>query len=311
MANAGVVNVTEFDFESGTTYAKPKMNASGGKSVGILNSDTNTQLVLSTPLMLTWGVEEFVDDKTGRRSYDMALQFPNSEYSTPAAQKFLENMQAMETQIKADAVKNSKDWFNKQKMGAEVAEALFHPMLRYPKDRNTGEPDPEKAPTMKIKLNFWNDNFDNTEIYDMDQKLLFSPQLQEPGRGPRELIPKGSNIAIVMRCGGLWFANGKYGVTWRFVQGVVKPRASLAGRCLIQLDSNERSKLEAQADNDDEDTGPVVAVDSDEEDEDVKPSFAAAEAAAAAAAPVIPPATEAAAPKTVKRKVVRKVVAKQ
>lgn len=297
MASPMIVNATEFDSTRHVGYSKPKVNASGGKSVNIVNPETQQVLNISTPLVLTWGVSEFVDDKTGKRTYDMALQFPKSEYGTPATERFLAGVKAMEAKIKADAVNNSKEWFNKQKMSPEVIDALFHPMLRYPKDQNTGEPDLERAPTLKVKLNYWDGAFDNTEIYDMNQHMLFGPGKQDPGKGPIELIPKATNVAVVMRCGGLWFANGKFGCTWRLVQAVVKPRPTLAGRCHIQLDTEDRERLAAQGD-DDEDAPlatPTVADDSDGDDDAPKsPSPVAS--------------FEAAEPKkVVKKRVVRKV----
>ena len=296
-----IVNATDFNPSEMVKYAKPKVNASGGKSVGILNAKTQQVLNVSTPLMLTWGVNEYVDDKTGRRTYDLSLQFPKEEYATASTKKFLDGMVEMEKQLKADAVVNSKEWFNKQKMSAEVVDALCHPMLRYPKDPNTGEPDYTRAPTLRVKLNYWEDKFDNTEIYDMDQQLLFGPGKQDPGKGPVELIPKATNVAIVMRCGGLWFANGKFGVTWKLVQAVVKPRATLAGKCHIQLGAEERERLEAQTD--DESTNvPTVVEDSDAEEEDTEPVFAEAAVPEPEPSPPAPEVTK----KVVKRKVVRK-----
>ena len=44
-----------------------------------------------------------MDDKTGKRTYDMALQFPKSEYATPATERFLDGIKAMEAKIKAAA----------------------------------------------------------------------------------------------------------------------------------------------------------------------------------------------------------------
>lgn len=262
-----IVNATEFDSTRHVGYSKPKVNASGGKSVNIVNPETQQVLNISTPLVLTWGVSEFVDDKTGKRTYDMALQFPKSEYATPATERFLAGVKAMEAKVKADAVTNSKEWFNKQKLSPEVIDALFHPMLRYPKDQNTGEPDLERAPTLKVKLNYWDGAFDNTEIYDMDQQMLFGPGKQDHGKGPIELIPKATNVAVVMRCGGLWFANGKFGCTWRLVQAVVKPRPTLAGRCHIQLGTDDRERLAAQSDDDEGAPAavPTIAVDSEDE----------------------------------------------
>lgn len=303
MASPMIVNATEFDSSRHVGYSKPKVNASGGKSVNIVNPETQQVLNLSTPLVLTWGVSEFVDDKTGKRTYDMALQFPKSEYATPATERFLDGIKAMEAKIKADAVTNSKEWFNKQKMSPEVIDALFHPMLRYPKDPNTGEPDLERAPTLKVKLNYWDGAFDRTEIYDMNQQMLFGPGKQEPGKGPIELIPKATNVAVVIRCGGLWFANGKFGCTWKLVQAVVKPRPTLSGRCHIQLDTEDRERLAAQGD-DEEEASVVPTATADSEDEEDAPSTPAP-----APAPSFE-ATPSSEPKrVVKKRVVRKAKA--
>jgi hypothetical protein len=294
IVNAGT---SSFNPTTNVGYTKPRINASGGKSVNIVNPATQQVLNLSTPLVLTWGAQEFVDENTGKRTYDMALQFPKEEYATSATRQFLQNMQAMEEKLKADAVANSKEWFNKQKMSPEVVDALFHPMLRYPRDPGTGEPDTSRPPTLKVKLNYWDGSFDNTEIYDMDQKLLFGNGLQEPGRGPLELIPKATNVAVVMRCGGLWFANGKFGCTWRLVQAVVKPRPTLAGKCHIQLGDDERQVLSAQEDDDSPPVHSTAVVDSDDEADASESPVAAPVAAEPPAAPV---------KKVVKRKVVRR-----
>ena len=295
-----IINAIEFNPNTDMDYKKPTLNKSGGKSVGIINSNTSKSLFISTPLILTWGVNEWGDEQTGRKSYDLSLQFPRDEYKTPQTTKFLEVIVAMEDKIKADAVKNSKEWLNKTKMSAEVVEALFHPMLRYRKDKNTGEPDLTSEPTFKVKLDFWENEF-KCEIYDVDQKLVFPSENDKVS--PMDLIPKATNVAVVLRCGGLWFANGKFGCTWRLEQAVVKPRATLKGKCHIKLDHSDRETLLAQPDEDTEEgTGVVVAEDSDEEE----PSFAAsAPAPAPAPAPTPTPAP------TPKKKVVRrkKVVA--
>ena len=58
---------------STTTYDEPVTNKRGGKSVNIrLNGQP---IVLQIPLMLTWGVNEWVDEQNGSVKYDMALQF--------------------------------------------------------------------------------------------------------------------------------------------------------------------------------------------------------------------------------------------
>lgn len=262
------ISATAFNPVKDVRYTKPKINKSGGKSVGILNSSTNKQLMLSTPLMLTWGVNKFVDDITGKVSYDMSLQFPSSDYANDQTTAFLENIKSFEDKIKQNAVENSKEWLNKTKMSDEVVDALFHPMLKYPKDKNTQEPDYTRTPTLKVKLDYYEQAF-NCEIYDLQQKMLF-PSATDTETSPCELIAKGSNVATVIKCGGLWFANGKFGCTWKLEQAVVKPRSSFKGRCLINLSNEDTQRLQSQPDDEpeeEEETSLELAEDSDIEEE--------------------------------------------
>ena len=278
MASAGsekmIVSGVEFNPETDYTYTKPKVNAAGGKSIGVINSKTMKGLYMSTPLMLTWGVNSFTDDKTGNTTYDMSLQFPKEEYNSPQVESFLNNMKAFETKLKADAIKNCKEWMNKQKMSAEVVDALWTPMLKYPKDKETGEFDYERPPTLRIKMPMWEGVW-KCELYDMDQKQIFP---NDNGLFPPDLIAKATNVATVIQSGGLWFANGKFGITWRFVQAVVKPKQSIMGKCFINLSPDEKETLKKTAPGDDEDDANMVEVvdssDGEDDDEHTMPAAA-------------------------------------
>lgn len=260
-----------------TSFAKPRLNKSGGKAVSVTPKGSNRWLNISTPLMLTWGVNEYVDDQSGRRSYDLSLQFPKAGYETEASSRFLENIKAFEEHLKSSAVKHSKEWLGKSKMSREVIDALFHPMLRYPRDKETGEPDLTRSPTLRVKLNFWDEKFD-CEIYDVQQdasgqqKRLF-PDAEGgmDGPGPMDLISKGSNVACVLVCGGLWFANGKFGCTWKLVQAIVKPKVTMRGRCMLNLSAADRAIMSSQADEEEQEEsgggGVVIADTSDDEEE--------------------------------------------
>ena len=289
------------------SYAKPTVNKSGGKSIRVTSGNGKGSLLLSTPLMLTWGVNEYVDEQTGRRSYDLSLQFPKEEYNTPQAEAFLKNIIDFQNQLKKDAIKHSKEWMNKAKMSDEVIDALFHPIVRYPKDPDTGEPDTTRAPTFRIKLPYWDDKFD-CEIYDMGENVLFP---NDDSVYPIDLIPKGTMIATVLRCGGIWNANGKIGCTWKLVQAVVQPRASLKGRCLITLSGDEKAALQKQAEKEDDVDEDVVGVviedDSDEDDDASTVKNEVAEEVAEEVAQVEPPKAPV---KKVKKKVVRKAKTK-
>jgi hypothetical protein len=251
--------------------------------------------MLECPLMLTWGANKFTDEVSGRTTYKMALAFPRQDYANAETDLFLKKMIELETKIKDDATKNSMEWFNKpkDKMPAQVVDALFNPMLKWPKDPLTGDRDMTKTPSLDVKL----ENYDgfNCELYDVNGEMLF-PDKTDSEVTPLTLIPKLTNIACVIQCGGLWFAGGKFGVTWKLFQGVVQPRPSLKGKCLIKLTPAAKTTMvkAVQEDEVDEHSGEsslVVADDSDVEDEQPAPvKTAPAKAQAAPAAQVTAPA---------------------
>lgn len=251
MSSEDIIDGTKFNGKTGAIFTAPKVNASGGKNIGILNANTKRSLHISTPLMLTWGVNEYRDEKTGKISYDMSLQFPNDEYNTEQLTAFLKNMQEFESHVKESAIANSKEWMNKAKMSTEVVDALFTPLLKYPKDKNTGDFDYSRAPTLRVKIPYWDGVFKNVEIYNTNSDLLF-PLPNSEEQAITDYISKGSNVATIIQCGGVWFANGKFGVTWKLFQCVVKPKQSLNGKCHISLTESDLKKIVVDSDNEDD-----------------------------------------------------------
>ena len=280
MSSITITKAKTFD-ASKISYKEPVVNKRGGKSVQLqLNGE---QLVIQIPLMLTWGVNERIDEQSGRISYDMALQF-NDE--SPSVLKFLDALKLLENKIKDDSCgEMCKKWHGKSKMSREVMDALMYPILKYPrlKDRNgqpTSDPDYDRFPTMKLKIPFWEGNF-NVELYSMDRKPLYLSGKTDPSVTPVNAIPKASHINGLIQCTGIWFAGGKCGVTWKLVQACVRPPARLlgAGTCHVLDDSDDEDAEEAIAQKEEqaEATGPsfeddeVEEIVEEEEEEEVAP----------------------------------------
>jgi hypothetical protein len=261
-----ITNVNTFSTDD-LKYGTPKTNAVGGKSVSIFNTGNNKTFMFMTPLMLTWGVGDY----EGNKKYDMALQFRDED--SDEVRSFQDAMQQFENKIKEDAVKYSKEWFGKAKMTPEVIDALWTPMLKYSKDKLTGEPDTSKPPSMRVKVEYYESNIEQgrspwgkTEIYDLDYNLIF-PQ-QDSQETPLTLIGKGSNTATLIRSGGIWFANGKFGVTWKLGQAIVKPRNAGLGVCKIRLGDSDRATLaSASVESDEDDIVQKTTVEDDDEEE--------------------------------------------
>lgn len=271
-----IVNAKDFSPKANIIFTKPKANNAGGKSVGILNSLSKKSLHVQTPLMMNWGVNLY-DNANGSKSYDFTLQFPREEFGNEDTKNLLDMLVEFEEKVKSEAQKNARDWFGKATMSAEVIDALWSPMLKYPKDQTTGEPDKTRSPTLKLKLPVWEGEF-KFELFDVEHNSLIP---NEDGRGPEEFIQKGSNVACIIQCGGIWFANGKFGVTWKLYQGVVKQVEGLErGKCHIKMTSSEEFPSEEEEslpniakltyDSDGEDVAPKKSQDEPAEEDEPK-----------------------------------------
>jgi hypothetical protein len=274
-----IMNAADFNPKTDITFADPKVNPkTSGKSVGIINNKNKSSLKLRFPLALTWGAQLYADPSSGRESYSMSIQFPGDGYKTPQTDKWLASMTAMEDVVLNHVMANWKKLFNKPAPSKEAAEVLYTRSVKYSRDPNSGEINMTKSPTMKVKLGYWDNKFD-CEIYSPDGKMLFS-QETHPNSSPVELIPKASQTAVIVQCGGIWFAGGKFGVTWKLLQAVVKPKPTLKGRCLISLTQEDKAVISTQeitaAEEDDNVTAMVIADDSDEEQEQEAPAPAPA-----------------------------------
>ena len=261
-----IIDGTQFNVND-IMYTTPKATPQGAKSVNILNKKTKTGLTLSTPLMLTWGAAEFVDQNSGLGDgkFTLSLQFPGKEYENDETTAFLKNMKALEDKIKADALIYSKEWFGKVHKSADVVDALWTPMLKYSKDKATGDYDLSRPPTLRIKLPQWEGVF-KCEIYSEDGDKLFP----NPLASPLEYLKKGSNIMTLIQFAGIWFVNGKFSASWKLIQAVVqKPKATLQGQCFIKLKTQDKEKLKNQEviqDGLDDNLASTIVDDSDNED---------------------------------------------
>ena len=240
MANL-IVKASEFAPATQMIYGKPSVNKKGGKSINIINSTTKKWLTMHTPLMLTYGVMQRVNDD-GTTTYDMSLQFPRDEFSNKETQELKSVLAEMEEKIIQDAFTNSRDWFGKKYNSIDVLRELWTPMLKFPKNKEDGSLDTTRAPTMKVKLPIYKnkDGSDDPkfDLFDLHSRSIYP---NDSGDTPDSLVQKGSNVCCVVTCGGIWFASGKFGVTWKLNQAMVKPQDTFEkGKCYIPMSAEKK-----------------------------------------------------------------------
>ena len=312
-------------------FMPPKINDKGGKSISLISTQSNRSLHISTPLLTTWGISDFVDPQTGVSDgkYQISFTFPNDSYATKSTDQFLAKMQQFEHSILEEAVKNSESWWG-ESLDMGILKHTFFPILKYPKIKGTKKIDITKKPNLNAKVPFYeNENKWNVEIYDTKGELLFPNTNEE--LTPAHFVPKLSNAAGVLQCGGIWIGGKGWGVTWKLVQAVVKPKImdTVFGKCHIKLSEEDQVAIESSNVEDDDDSSasasasaskPVIqtqVADSDEEDEAPKviakveaPKIVAKVEEPKVETPATPTAPATPAPATAVKKVVKKVAPK-
>ena len=255
---------------SAVKFLPPRVNDMGGKAINVISRQTNRSLHISTPLMMTWGIADYVNEHgESDGKFSITLNFPNEEYSTEATGEFLKKMKEFESKILDAAVENSEQWWG-EKMSREICKHTFFPYIKYRKNKETKKLDLDSPPSIRAKVPKYGDKW-NVELYDTDSNQLFP--CEDPDATPPDFVPKMSNIACVLQCGGIWIGGKGWGLTWKMVQGVVKPRVnnSIYGKCHIQLTDEDKEKMNSAPvvnnDDDDEDTPPVDTVVDDSDDE--------------------------------------------
>ena len=244
MSKNFVLTLPEWDV-SNARFMQPKINDRGGKSVNIISNQTNRGLHISLPFLNTWGVSDYVDEKTGESDgkYSLSLSFPNDDYATAATREALEKLKAFESFILDSAVKNSEVWWG-ESMSREVAKHTFFPFIKYSRNKDTKKIDLTKPPSIRAKVPFYDGRW-NTEIYNIKSQMIYPA---DDNTTPMDHIPSRSNVACVLQCGGIWIGGKGWGLTWKLFQCVVKnnhPPLAVKGVCNVFISKED---MEGEAD---------------------------------------------------------------
>jgi hypothetical protein len=251
---------------SAVSFGEPKVNKSGGKNVALFDKNRRAIFTFVTPETDTYGVNTNQFDEGKPPTYDMTLQLNRTE----KCMVFTQNMLDMERIILDEALKNSKKWFGKQ-LSKEVLQEFWTPFVKFPKNKETGEVDPSKSPTLRLKFAYFDGEFKHIEVYNTNSELIYpKPNVDLPG-----LIPKGSEVKCLVRLNGIWFAGGKFGLTGKPIQIIVRPKTRLMpGVCQMSMSMSTPSNDDEMEENglcettETSSTMNVTVADSDEEDED-------------------------------------------
>ena len=201
------------------TLAAPKNLDNGGKMVYLYHK--TKPFIIQTPVMYApYGVSKWANDKGGPDKYNLDLSFGSDNKDKPVSKDvadFMELIKRFDDVMIDFGVNNSQAWFKKNLKTRDVVEALYTPLVKYAKDKETGEVTDKYPPTMRFQLPLNRDGKIACEVYNKNcEKVPFDG-----------IDTKRALVSAIVQCNGIWVAGGKFGCTFKIMQMKVVPNANV------------------------------------------------------------------------------------
>lgn len=215
-------------------YSKVNKNNYNGKFVYLNYLKPKNNPILRVPEMgMPYGLSIYRpnDNQNADPKVSASFSFSGRE-ENKKINDFYRACEAFDEAIIEQGVKNSKEWFGSKK-SREVVREFYSPMLKH-------HPEGKYAPTFKVKLPRRNEKF-NCEFYNEDREFV-----ELNLENMEQYFNQGTQCSMLIKAWQVWFAAGKFGVSWEIVQAVVKPSSKLSGVCLIEDSDDEEEQQDTE-----------------------------------------------------------------
>lgn len=249
--------------DSGKIEITPLKKLDNGANVAYLNYEGKPIYITTPDLDVPFDAQWWpTDDNNGKWSLKVNLRKGECD-------PLIGLLQNMDSKLKEKAMENSVAWFKKRNMSADTVDTLYTPMLKEDIDPDSGEPTGKYPPSMAFKIVKRDGNVACKVFGDNKMEYNVTDESAENFVNMTDLLKKGAKVKLLLRCNGLWVANGKFGCTWRAEQMKVTRAASFDDYAFDDSDEEEVQKIdenfvdsesdeEAGADDDTESEEAVV-----------------------------------------------------
>jgi len=190
---------------SNVTFSQLKLLESGGKQAYV-NYDGRPLLMQVGSLETPFGLSVFDKTNPPKYSVDLKLQGYDDPTNNATNAQIYDAMHALDEFMIQQGVKNGKAWF-KTEVNVDMVRMLYTPTVRFAKDAEGNvKPYP---PTLKVQLR-QRDGVFEAKVYD-DRKNVLDVPLED-------ILVKKAFLTVLIQCTGVWFAGGKFGLSWKAVQ---------------------------------------------------------------------------------------------
>ena len=263
------MNPSKIDF-SKITISAPKTMDNGGKMLYVNYGGGINSLYVTTPEVEVPFDPSYFADNENSGKYSVKFSMKDLD-GNKGMKDFHTWATAMDDLLLQKASENSQSWFRKAKLSDETLKELYTPMVKVSTDPETGEPNGKYPDSFAFKINKRDGKFKDFSIYDVNKTVFDVDGDTDNPTDITNCCEMGALIKVVLKCNGIWVANGKFGCTWKAEQIRVKvPEGGLRDFAIMSdsedEDGDEGVSLTRQAS-----VAPVNMVeDSSEEEEEVK-----------------------------------------
>ena len=221
---SSIVFANTFDAKN-ISVSTPKVLDSGAKQAYV--NYNGGKLVIQSPsnITLPYGVSASDKSKFGGIGIDYAIDISlkDGDVDGSAMYDYTQMLKAFDDRILEEAYTNRMAWF-RANHSKETIRAFYKPSIKVSLDaQGNAKPYP---PTHKVKLQKNKESAFVAKFFDSRGKQIKSDTPIE------EIIPKRSQVTILVECGTVWFAAGStFGVTWKVSQVLVQkaPERGISG----------------------------------------------------------------------------------
>ncbi len=260
--SAPIVQAASFSV-SNMNIAAPKVikDTAGAKQAYV--SYNENQLMMQTPcLRLPFAVNSGFKDKNGKLAgpekytFNLAL---NGYQDNPKIKAFYDVLVAMDKYMIDQGVKNSKLWLGST-MSRELVAHSYSPCIKQGKEKD-GVTYP---PTFKIGLG--KDPKTNQFRCDFWRKTEDGKVEQYKDTPVENILVRRAEVTCIIQCTGVWFAAGKFGLSWKAKQvRVDKVSEGISG---YGFQDEEEMMDDAEEFGGAAPSKPMIADDSEDEEEE-------------------------------------------
>jgi len=251
----------EVDF-SKISYSEVNTGKSNASFKSSYISYDGGKFEVQTPWLRTWdGIceppEEFRQQGAPPK---YSLNFSLKGKNLTQVETFQQFLSQFDEKIIEDACRPeyTSKWLKKKSLTPEVCEHLYNRQLKFAKDKLTGDNSSEYPASFKVKVPY----------YEGVWKCLMYNDKQEQMEGELNQHLTGKcDVRAILKCNAVWFAGGKFGVSWQIQQ--VEYRSDENGAKGYNFRSTDEDELTPVPVN--TETSEILSEDEEEvEDSDVE-----------------------------------------